>query len=78
MSELINTIRNGYSRNLFELGIHGWNHVDYTNLTAFKQQSSLIKANQKMNLLFGSYSRIFIPPFNFSITILSHLCKELV
>jgi peptidoglycan/xylan/chitin deacetylase (PgdA/CDA1 family) len=65
MSELINTIRNGYSRNLFELGIHGWNHVDYTNLTAFKQQSSLIKANQKMNLLFGSYSRIFIPPFNF-------------
>src|SRR4030095_14710513 len=51
-SELVNTIKNGYSRNLFELGIHGWNHIDYTNLTAFEQQSSLLKANQKMNLLF--------------------------
>jgi Polysaccharide deacetylase len=63
-SELVNTIRNGYSRNLFELGIHGWDHVDYTNLTAFEQQSSLLKVNQKMNLLFGNHSRIFIPPFN--------------
>jgi Polysaccharide deacetylase len=62
--ELVNTIKNGYSRSLFELGIHGWNHVDYTNLTAFEQQSSLLKANQKMNLLFGNHSRIFIPPFN--------------
>jgi peptidoglycan/xylan/chitin deacetylase (PgdA/CDA1 family) len=63
-SELVNTIRNGYSRNLFELGIHGWDHVDYTNLTGFEQQSSLLKANQKINLLFSTYPRIFIPPFN--------------
>ena len=63
-SALVNTIRNGYSRNLFELGVHGWNHVDYTNLTTSEQQSSLIKANLKMNLLFNTYSRIFIPPFN--------------
>lgn len=63
-SQLLNTIRNGYSKNLFELGIHGWNHVAYSNLTALEQQSSLLKANQKMNLLFSNYSRIFIPPFN--------------
>jgi len=63
-SDLVNTIRNGYSRNLFELGIHGWNHTDYTNISSFEQQSSLLNANQKMKSLFGSYSRIFIPPFN--------------
>jgi len=63
-SVLVNTIRNGYSKNLFELGIHGWNHVDYTNLTISEQQSSILKGNQKMNLLFNTYSRIFIPPFN--------------
>jgi len=57
-------INEGYKKNLFELGIHGWDHVDYTKLTENEQRLSLLKANEKMYTLFGKYSKIFIPPFN--------------
>ena len=57
-------INEGYKKGLFEIGIHGWDHVDYTKLTENEQRLSLLKANQKMYTLFGNYSKIFIPPFN--------------
>jgi peptidoglycan/xylan/chitin deacetylase (PgdA/CDA1 family) len=61
-SKVINKVQEGVSKGLFELGIHGWNHTDYRNLTQKEQRNSLELANEKMKLLFGKESKIFIPP----------------
>ncbi|HEU5120849.1 MAG TPA: polysaccharide deacetylase family protein, partial [Candidatus Nitrosocosmicus sp.] len=63
-SKILNTVRDGAFRNLFEPAIHGWNHVIYTNMTPSQQEESLILANKKMVKLFGNSSDIFIPPEN--------------
>jgi peptidoglycan/xylan/chitin deacetylase (PgdA/CDA1 family) len=55
----------GSQRGLFELGLHGWDHVDYTNLTETEQRSTLNEANEKLNNIFGNESDIFIPPFGY-------------
>ena len=62
--KLIAKIREGIQRGLFELALHGWDHVEYTNLSEQEQHDSLKKANEKMQRLFGQKSNIFIPPFN--------------
>ena len=61
-SVVINKIDEGFGTGLFELGIHGWNHTDYTQLTEKEQRESLDKANEKMNSLFDIKSDIFITP----------------
>jgi 3D (Asp-Asp-Asp) domain-containing protein len=63
-SKVIGKVREGVQKGLFELALHGWNHVDYTKLNEKDQTDSLIKANQKMQLLFGKASEIFIPPYD--------------
>jgi peptidoglycan/xylan/chitin deacetylase (PgdA/CDA1 family) len=60
--DIVNTIRSGSSKGLFELAIHGWDHIEYTTLDEKEQRDSLYKANEKMNILFGNTSDIFIPP----------------
>jgi peptidoglycan/xylan/chitin deacetylase (PgdA/CDA1 family) len=59
---VVDKIQNGSSMGLFELGIHGWNHTDYTKLSEEVQKSSLQQANEKMKWLFGNTSDVFIPP----------------
>lgn len=44
---------------LFEMGIHGWDHIDCTNLSESEQRVSLSMANEKMNSIFGNTSDIF-------------------
>jgi peptidoglycan/xylan/chitin deacetylase (PgdA/CDA1 family)/glycosyltransferase involved in cell wall biosynthesis len=63
--KLISKIREGIQRGQFELALHGWDHVEYTNLSEQEQHDSLKKANEKMQQLFGQKSNIFIPPLNF-------------
>jgi peptidoglycan/xylan/chitin deacetylase (PgdA/CDA1 family) len=63
-TKIINKIREGYQKGLFELALHGWDHVDYSKMTKQEQQYSLQKANEKMKNLFGSSSKIFIPPMD--------------
>ena len=64
-SKIINKVREGDKKGLFELALHGWNHVDYTKLSEQEQKrATLLKANEKMQKLFGHKSEIFIPPFN--------------
>jgi peptidoglycan/xylan/chitin deacetylase (PgdA/CDA1 family) len=63
-SKIINKVQEGYQKGLFELALHGWNHVDYTKLSEEEQKDSLFKANEKMQKLFGSKSDIFIPPYD--------------
>ena len=61
--KILNKIRDGSSRGgLFELAINGWNHTDYTNLSQKEQEYSLNLSNQKMQMLFGNTSDIFMPP----------------
>ena len=57
-------VKEGYDKGLFELGIHGWNHIKYSDLTEGQQLDSFIEANRKLQSLFGNKSRIFVPPFN--------------
>ena len=53
----------GVEKGLFELGLHGWDHVDYTKLSEVHQKDSLKKANDKMQHLYGNTSNIFITPY---------------
>ncbi|HYT01747.1 MAG TPA: hypothetical protein VEL70_02475, partial [Candidatus Acidoferrum sp.] len=57
-SQIIDKIKAGINRPnaLFELGLHGWNHVNYANLSERGQEDTLKKANAKMVQLFGSKS----------------------
>lgn len=61
--QILQKIKEGQGRGLFELAIHGWNHVDYTKLSEQNQQKTLDLANNKMQALFGVKSNIFIPPY---------------
>jgi peptidoglycan/xylan/chitin deacetylase (PgdA/CDA1 family) len=61
---VVNKVKQGHSSNLFELDLHGWNHVDYTQLSFQDQKSTLQMANQKMQDLWGRKSNTFIPPYN--------------
>ena len=63
-TKIIDKIKEGASKNLFELDIHGWNHIDYTNLTKQEQKESLMMSNKKMQQIFGKNSTIFIPPLS--------------
>ena len=78
-SQVIAKIKAGIngSNPLFELGLHGWNHVNYANLGEQEQKNTLKKANDKMLQLFGNRSNIFITPYgpfnNDTIKALSNL-----
>ena len=62
-TKIIGRVNNGYHNGLFELALHGWDHVDYTKLNEKQQQESLKLANEKMLRLFGNRSDIFITPY---------------
>jgi 3D (Asp-Asp-Asp) domain-containing protein/peptidoglycan/xylan/chitin deacetylase (PgdA/CDA1 family) len=63
--QVINKIKEGIngSNPLFELALHGWDHVDYTKLSESEQKDTLEKAASKMVQLFGYKSNIFITPY---------------
>ena len=63
-SPVTEKIKEGKEKGLFELDLHGWDHVDYTQLSAEEQLGTLQQANDKMNTIFGQYSQVFIPPYN--------------
>jgi len=64
-SQVVGKIREGSKapNALFELAIHGWNHVNYAGLSEKEQSDTLKKANDKMLQLFGNKSNIFITPY---------------
>jgi peptidoglycan/xylan/chitin deacetylase (PgdA/CDA1 family) len=71
MNEIGNDLRitgkvgEGSQKGLFELGLHGCDHVDYTKLSESEQESSLQDANEKMKKIFGNTSDIFIEPYGY-------------
>ena len=63
-SKVVEMVKQGVDRNLFELSLHGWNHTGYVNLTEQEQEDSLLKSNSKMHQIFGKRSSTFIPPLS--------------
>ena len=61
--QIVSKIQQGVQKGLFELGLHGWEHVDYTKLSEIAQESSLKQSNEKMQRIFSRTSNIFIAPF---------------
>lgn len=63
-SPIVEKIKEGKQKGLFELDLHGWDHVDYTQLSQEEQLGTLQQANDKMTSIFGQHSQVFIPPYN--------------
>ena len=63
-SYIIDKVKEGLHKGLFELAVHGWNHIDYSRLSEQDQKNTILKALEKMNGLFGVRSNIFIPPYD--------------
>ena len=62
---LIGKILEGQQKGLFELALHGYDHLNYTKLPPQMQLDQLSYANQRMKDLFGKPSDVFIPPYDF-------------
>jgi peptidoglycan/xylan/chitin deacetylase (PgdA/CDA1 family)/3D (Asp-Asp-Asp) domain-containing protein len=60
---IIDKVKEGYQKGLFELALHGWKHVDYTKLSLADQKSTMLMANIKMHKIFGNTSDMFFPPY---------------
>ena len=74
---LVENVLEGKNKGLFELALHGYEHVYYTKLSPQEQLSQLSDANQRMHDLFGKPSSVFIPPYdvfnNYTIDAMSKL-----
>ena len=55
----------GSQTGLFELGLHGWDHIDYTKLSEAEQKSTINQANEKLEKIFKIETDIFIPPYGY-------------
>jgi Polysaccharide deacetylase len=63
-SKIVDKVKEGFRKGLFELDLHGWDHINYTKLNESQQRDSLSKANAKMERLFGVKSIVSIPPYD--------------
>ncbi|WP_148701562.1 polysaccharide deacetylase family protein [Candidatus Nitrososphaera evergladensis] len=63
-SVVVDKISQGKDAGLFELALHGWNHVDYAQLSLAEQEQTLADANTKLQKINGQKSNIFITPYN--------------
>lgn len=63
-TEIVNKVEEGYRDGLFELDVHGWDHIDYTYLNETDQEKLLLQAKEKMQNLFGISPLVFIPPYD--------------
>jgi len=63
-TSIVDKLREGTNRGLFELAVHGWDHTAYSNMPESEQERSLKKASDKMQKTFGIHSITFIPPYN--------------
>jgi peptidoglycan/xylan/chitin deacetylase (PgdA/CDA1 family) len=61
---VVDKVQEGKDAGLFELALHGWNHVDYATLSLKDQEQTLAEANAKLQTIHGEKSNIFIPPYD--------------
>jgi peptidoglycan/xylan/chitin deacetylase (PgdA/CDA1 family) len=62
--QIVSMVKEGRDAGLFEYAIHGWDHVDYATLSLEEQQSTLMKAKDKLTRVLGEDSDIFVTPYN--------------
>ena len=62
--EVYNKVKTGFAKRIFELGVHGWDHIQYSQLTEQQQKDHFNQANNKLQSLLGTKSRIFGAPYN--------------
>jgi peptidoglycan/xylan/chitin deacetylase (PgdA/CDA1 family) len=62
--QVFHKIEEGISKQLFEIAIHGYRHVNHSLLTKEEQVDDFREAKGKLEYLFGKRADIFIPPFN--------------
>ena len=61
-SKIIDKVKEGFNKGLFELALHGWKHTDYSKLSEPEQTKSLGMAKARLNTIFLINASIFIPP----------------
>jgi peptidoglycan/xylan/chitin deacetylase (PgdA/CDA1 family) len=62
--QILEKINQGLEKQLFELDIHGWEHVNYSALNEREQYDLLLKSKEKIQDLFGVTTTVFIPPLS--------------
>jgi peptidoglycan/xylan/chitin deacetylase (PgdA/CDA1 family) len=62
---IMGKVGEGSQLGLFELGLHGWDHTDYTKLSQSEQKATLQMANEKMRKIYGNTSDIFVLPYGY-------------
>jgi peptidoglycan/xylan/chitin deacetylase (PgdA/CDA1 family) len=64
-ASVFSTVKQGYDEGLFEVGIHGFNHIRHSQVSEEQQSTDFESAKTKLKLLFNDPNlRIFTPPFN--------------
>jgi peptidoglycan/xylan/chitin deacetylase (PgdA/CDA1 family) len=63
-ASVVTKVQQGHATGRFELSVHGWNHDDYTTLSAQTQKDTLKLASDKMKSIWGKNSTTFILPYN--------------
>ncbi len=63
-SKIVDKVKEGYKKGLFELALHGWKHENFSKLNEQTQQILLQNSNKKMETLFGNVSNVFIAPYD--------------
>src|SRR4029079_8612159 len=59
-SKIVDKIEAGLNKRLFELDVHGWDHVNYSKLSQNEQKVSLYNASSKIEKIFGIKPDVFI------------------
>lgn len=61
---VVNLTGQGIKSGLFEAALHGYRHVDYSQLTPNNQSVTMTQGNTVIKQLFGVHPWVFVPPFN--------------
>lgn len=62
--QLTDQMREGLNQGIFTVGIHGWRHEPFTNLTLNAQISEMQRGKNRLEAIFGTEILCFIPPYN--------------
>lgn len=63
--DLLNLVRQGVEKGLFDVAVHGWDHEDFSTLDYGSQVRLLHDAKEKLEELFpGVKISTFVPPYN--------------
>src|SRR3712207_3884612 len=63
-TKLLESIKNGADKGLFELALHGLHHIDHSSIDKDTQVSHFLQANNKLKNMAGHNFEVFIPPYN--------------